>query len=382
MKLQEYQSKQLFAEQGIAVSRGLVSSTALEARQAAETLGGRVAVKAQVLVGGRGKAGGIKVASDPEMAEKYASEILAMTIKGYRVRKVLVELAADIETEIYLAVTNDRATCRTVIVASAAGGVDIEDVAMTEPEKIIQEIVNPFLGLREYQARRLASGIDLPVAARSEFVGIAMRLYKTFVECSASISEINPLVLTPRGRLVALDGKIVIDDNALFRHQDLADMRDADDESEAEHEARQHGLSYVALDGNIGCMVNGAGLAMGTMDIIKHFGGNPANFLDIGGGAGVDKVAAALRIILKEANVQALLINIFGGITRCDEVAQGVLEAMRDVQIKIPVVVRLAGTNEEEGRKLLAGADIIGAASLADGARKAVAAATASELSR
>ncbi len=375
MKLHEYQSKLLFAQRGIPIPKGRVAATAQEAREIAAELGGRVVIKSQVLVGGRGKAGGIKVAKNLQDAEDYAAQILAMTIKGLPVRKVLVDEAAEIKTEIYLGVTNDRAAKCPVMMASAAGGVEIETVAAEAPEKIIREHINPFLGLRDYQARNLAAGIGLPREHWKAFGQIAAGLYQTYWDTDATLAEINPLVINGANQVVALDGKIVIDDNALFRHADLAEMRDLDEEAPAETEARKYGLSYVKLDGEIGCMVNGAGLAMGTMDIISYFGGKPANFLDVGGGASADKVAAALRIILSDKNVKAVLFNIFGGITRCDEVARGILKALEEVKTGVPMVVRLVGTNEEEGRRLLAEAKMMTATSLADAAQKAVTAA-------
>lgn len=377
MKLHEYQSKQLFAQHGIPIPKGKVASTAEQARDIAVELGGRVVVKAQVLVGGRGKAGGVRVAKDPQQAEEYAAQILAMTIKGLPIRKVLVDQAADIKTEIYLGVTNDRMARSPVVIASMAGGVEIEQVAKESPEKIVREFVNPFLGLRDYQIRNIAAGIGLPHDYWKSFSQIAANLYTTYWEIDATLAEINPLVISGGDQLVALDGKIVLDDNSLFRHPDLAEMRDIDEEAPAEIEARKYGLSYVKLDGEIGCMVNGAGLAMATMDIIGHFGGKPANFLDVGGGASSEKVAAALRIILSDKNVKAVLFNIFGGITRCDEVARGILKALAEVPTKVPMVVRLVGTNEAEGRKLLADASMITAVTLADAAQKAVAQAKA-----
>ncbi|MBI3240713.1 MAG: ADP-forming succinate--CoA ligase subunit beta [Chloroflexi bacterium] len=375
MKLHEYQSKLLFAQRGIPIPKGRVAATAQEAREIAAELGGRVVIKSQVLVGGRGKAGGIKVAKNLQDAEEFAAQILAMTIKGLPVRKVLVDEAAEIKTEIYLGVTNDRAAKCPVMMASSAGGVDIETVAAETPDKIIREHINPFLGLRDYQARNLAAGIGLAREHWKAFGQIAAGLYQTYWDTDATLAEINPLVINGANQVVALDGKIVVDDNALFRHPDLAEMRDVDEEAPAEIEARKYGLSYVNLDGEIGCMVNGAGLAMGTMDIISHFGGKPANFLDVGGGATADKVAAALRIILSDKNVKAVLFNIFGGITRCDEVARGILKALDEVKTDVPMVVRLVGTNEEEGRQLLAEAKMTTATSLADAAKKAVAAA-------
>jgi len=375
MKLHEYQSKQIFAKYGIPIPKGRVAATASEARAIAEELGGRVVIKSQVLVGGRGKAGGIKLAKNPQEAEELATQILGIEIKGLPVRKVLVDEAANISKEIYLGITNDRAARKPVMMCSAAGGVEIEEVARQTPEKIIKIHIDPLLGLRDYQARNIAAAIDLPRDHWRTFSVIANGLWLAYCDCDATLAEINPLVITGDNHLLALDGKMLIDDNALFRHSDLAEMRDLDAEVTSEIEARKYGLSFIKLDGSIGCMVNGAGLAMTTMDIIKLFGGEPANFLDIGGGAGSDKVAAAMRIILADANVKAVLFNIFGGITRCDEVARGVLAAMEDVKPKVPMVVRLVGTNAEEGRKLLANANMITAETLADAAKKAVAAA-------
>jgi len=375
MKLHEYQSKLIFARYGVPIPKGRVAATAGEARQIAEELGGPVVIKSQVLVGGRGKAGGIKLAKTPQEAEELATHILAMEIKGLPVRKVLVDEAANIEKEIYLGITNDRAARRPVMMASAAGGVEIEEVARLTPEKIIKVHIDPLLGLRDYQARDIAVGIDLPREHWKTFNVIAQGLWKAYVDCDATLAEINPLVITSDNRLIAVDGKMLIDDNALFRHPDLAEMRDLDVEAPSEIEARKYGLSFIKLDGNIGCMVNGAGLAMTTMDIIKLFGGEPANFLDIGGGAGAEKVAAAMRIILADPNVKAVLFNIFGGITRCDEVAKGVLTAMEEVKPQVPMVIRLVGTNAEEGRQMLANANMITAETLADAAQKAVTAA-------
>lgn len=375
MKLHEYQSKQIFAKYGVPIPKGRVAATASEARQIAEELGGRVVIKSQVLIGGRGKAGGIKVAKDPSEAELFATQILAKEIKGLPVRKVLVDEASAIEQEIYLGITNDRAARMPVMMASAAGGVDIEEVAATTPEKIIKEHIDPLLGLRDYQSRDIAASIDLPRDNWREFGLIAKGLWEAFKASDATLAEINPLVINKDKKLIALDGKMLIDDNALFRHSDLVEMRDIDEEAPSETEARKYGLSFIKLDGDIGCMVNGAGLAMTSMDVIKLFGGDPANFLDIGGGAGADKVAAAMRIILSDPNVKAVLYNIFGGITRCDEVARGILAAMEEVKPEVPMVVRLVGTNAEEGRALLANAQMVTAETLADAAQKAVAAA-------
>jgi succinyl-CoA synthetase beta subunit len=375
LKLHEYQSKLLFAQNGIPIPRGKVAVTAREASDIADELGGRVVIKSQVLVGGRGKAGGIKLARTHGEAEDLAAQILGMTIKGLPVRKVLVDEAADIRQEIYLGVTNDRALRQPVMIASAAGGIEIEEVARTDPDKIVREHIDPLLGLRDYQVRNVALAIELPRRHWKAFEQIARGLYDTYWKTDATLAEINPLVITGDQHLVAVDGKIVLDDNALYRHPHLAEMRDLDEESPQETEARKYGLSYVKLDGQIGCMVNGAGLAMGTMDIVQLFGGSPANFLDIGGGAQADKVTAALRIILSDTKVKTVLINIFGGITRCDEVARGIIAALKELRTTVPMVVRLVGTNEEEGRRLLADANLITAMSLADAARKAVAAA-------
>ncbi|MEJ2262032.1 MAG: ADP-forming succinate--CoA ligase subunit beta [Anaerolineales bacterium] len=380
MKLQEYQSKQYFAKFGIPIPKGRVAATANEAKQIADELGGRTVVKSQVLVGGRGKAGGIRLARSSDEAEDIAAQILAMEIKGLPVRKVLVDQAADIETELYLGITNDRTSRKPVMMASSAGGVDIEEVARETPEKIVRVPVDPLLGLRDYQARDLAAGIDLPRDHWRNFGQIARGLWQAYSESDATLAEINPLVITTQGELLAVDGKMVLDDNALFRHPNLAEMRDLDVEAEAETEARKYGLSFIKLDGEIGCMVNGAGLAMATMDIIKLFGGEPANFLDIGGGASSEKVSAALRIILQDPNVKAILINIFGGITRGDEVARGILEALNEVQTHVPMVARIVGTNAEEGRQILADAEMITAETLVDAAQKAIAVAQGGEI--
>ena len=382
MKLQEYQSKRIFAQYGVPIPAGDVANTPSEARTIAKQLGQRVVVKAQVLVGGRGKAGGIKVANTPTEAESAAQHILGMRIKGLPVRKVLVDEAASIRDELYLGLVIDRAQQRVVMMGSSEGGVDIEEVAANTPEKIIKVSIDPFIGLRHYQARELALGMGLARELIRPFVGIAMSLYDAFMDSDASLAEINPLIETGDHNggngdppLLGVDGKMVLDDNGLFRHRDLAEMRDLDEEAPEEREARRNGLSYVKLDGNIGCMVNGAGLAMATMDITKLYGGSPANFLDIGGGAQADRVAAALRIILSDPNVKAVLFNIFGGITRCDEVAKGILAALEQVPSGVPMVARLVGTNEEEGREILSAAKMPTASTLAEAAQKAVAAA-------
>ncbi len=372
MKLHEYQSKQMFEEFGVPIPQGRVAMTAQEARSIAEELGGRVVIKSQVLVGGRGKAGGIRLVDTPEEAEEVATQLLSMTIKDLPVRRVLVDEAADIETEIYLGITNDRSERCPVMIASAEGGVDIEEVARTHPDKIVRVWIDPLLGLREYQARYLAATIELPRDYWRQFLNIAQGLYNAYTESDATLAEINPLVITGDGRLMALDGKVVLDDNALFRHTDLAELRDLDEEPPEERDARKYGLSYVKLDGNIGCMVNGAGLAMATMDVIHLFGGEPANFLDIGGGATAEKVAAAIKIILRDPSVDAMLFNIFGGITRGDEVARGILAALEANPTDIPMVIRLVGTNADEGRQLLADADLETATSLGEAAKRAI----------
>jgi succinyl-CoA synthetase beta subunit len=375
MKLHEYISKELFAQHGIPIPKGKVAATPKEAGIIAKELGGRVVIKAQVLVGGRGKAGGIKLVEGQQEAEAAAEKILGMEIKGLPVRKVLIDPGVDIANEIYLGITNDRGARQPVMMASAAGGVDIEEVAAKTPEKIIRAHVNPLLGLQDYNIRDLAIGMELERELWPAFHDIAKGLWEAYNANDATLAEINPLVVTGDGELLAVDGKMVIDDSALFRHKDLLEYRDEDVEDPAEVEARKAGLTYIKLDGEIGCMVNGAGLAMATMDIIKLFGGEPANFLDIGGGAGADQVAAALRIILSDKNVKAVLFNIFGGITRGDEVAKGILDALKQVKTDVPMVIRLEGTNAEEGRALLAEANMTTAMTLAQAAEMAVAAA-------
>jgi succinyl-CoA synthetase beta subunit len=378
MKLHEYQARDILARYGIPVTGGGVASTPAEARRVAEQIGGRVVVKAQVFVGGRGKAGGIKLAETPDQAEQVAGQILGMDIKGLTVEKVLIAEAISYEREIYLGVVLDRGSKRVVVMASSEGGIEIEEVARTRPEAIVKVAAHPMLGLLDYQARELAFGIGLTDGRQArQFAQIATALYRAYIETDASLAEINPLVVLPDGALKALDSKIVLDDNALFRHPDLAALRDTSDEPEAERRAREAGISFIKLDGNIGCMVNGAGLAMATMDVIKLYGGEPANFLDIGGGAGKDKVKAALQIILSDPNVKAVLVNIFGGITRVDEVARGIVAALAEIQTDVPMVARLVGTNEEEGRRILAESKLIPAATLAEGAQKAVEAARA-----
>lgn len=381
MNLHEYQTKFRFADFGIPIMRGKIASTPQEAYEIARELHGPVVVKAQVLAGGRGKAGGVKLAQTPEEAEQVAGKIIGMTIKGLIVRKVLVDPAVQIGSEIYLGIVNDRTIGKPVMMASSEGGVEIEIVAREKPEAIIREQIDPFLGLLDYQARNIASGINLPHEHWKVFTKIATTLFKVYMASDAVLAEINPLVITKDNQLIALDGKMIIDDNALFRHTDLSDMRDTDAEPVEETQARAAGISYVKLNGQIGCMVNGAGLAMTTMDMTKLYGGEgigPANFLDIGGGAQAAKVAAALRIILADPNVKSVLFNIFGGITRCDEVARGILQALDEVKTNIPMVIRLAGTNAEEGRAIIDAAKIptlSSAATLTEAAKKAVEAA-------
>jgi succinyl-CoA synthetase beta subunit len=377
VKLHEYQSKQIFAAHGVPIPQGRIATTPDEVSQAANELGYPVVIKAQVLVGGRGKAGGIKLVQNPAGITKAAEAIFSLRIKGLPVRKVLVDRAVTIRSELYLGLVIDRAGRQPVMIASSEGGIEIEETARNNPQAIHKTPLNPFLGLRDYHALTLGKGIGLGGEHLRAFCKIARGLYEAFVACDASLAEINPLAVTESGELLALDGKMVLDDNALFRHPDLESWRDVDEETPAERQARQAGLSYVQLDGEIGCMVNGAGLAMATMDIIKHFGGAPANFLDIGGGARAERVATALRLILADARVRAVLFNIFGGITRCDEVARGIVAALEEVRPDVPLVARLVGTNEQEGRKILraSGYRLTTALTLEEAARKAVAAA-------
>lgn len=382
MNLHEYQTKQRFAQYGIPVPIGKTATTPEEAAEIARELGGAAVVKAQVLAGGRGKAGGVKVAKTPEEAREHANNILGMTIKGLTVHRVLVDPAANIEKEIYLGIVNDRSAAQPVLISSSEGGVEIEIVAKENPKAIIREHINPLLGLHHYQTMNVASGINLPREHWDTFSKIALALWKCYVESDATLAEINPLVITRENQLVALDGKMVIDDNALSRHPDLAALRDTSAEAEAETLAREAGIAYVKLNGQIGCMVNGAGLAMATMDMVKLYGEKdgigPANFLDIGGGAQADRVAAALRIILSDPNVKAVLFNIFGGITRGDEVARGLLTAYDEIKPNVPMVIRLVGTNAQEGIELVNNSGIPnlnGASSLTEAARMAVEAA-------
>jgi succinyl-CoA synthetase beta subunit len=377
VNLHEYQAKALFAEHGVPIPKGKVATTADQAREIARELGGKVVVKSQVLTGGRGKAGGVKLANNPDEAEEVAGHILGMTIRGYKVRKVLIDEAVDIKDEIYLAMLIDRSRRRSMMMASAAGGVDIEQVAEETPEKIVRVHIDPLIGMRSYQTNFVAETMGLPNTMWRQFYIVATGLHEAFLASDASLAEINPLVVTGDDKLLAVDGKLSIDDNALFRQPVLAEMRDIDEETPAERQARRNGLTYIQLGGNIGCMVNGAGLAMATMDVIKYFGGEPANFLDIGGGATAESVTAALRIILSDPKVEAVMFNIFGGITRGDEVARGIVTALNDVQSSVPMVVRLLGTNAEEGMKILGDAQMQTATTLTGAAEKAVAAARA-----
>jgi len=380
MKLHEYQARELLEKHGIPVTGGGVAATPAEARRIAEEIGAKVVVKAQVFVGGRGKAGGVKLANTPDEVEAVAGQILGMDIKGLTVEKVLVAEAISYQKEIYLSAILDRGTQRVMMITSAEGGVEIEEVAKTNPDAIIKVPAHPMLGLQEYQAREMAFSIGLTDSKQArQFAQIARGLYQVFVASDASLAEINPLVIRDDGNLQALDSKVLLDDSGLFRHADLEQLRDTSDEPEAEQQARAAGITFIKLDGSIGCMVNGAGLAMATMDVIKLYGGEPANFLDIGGGANKDQVKAALKIILSDPNVKAVLINIFGGITRVDEVAKGMIEALQELKTEVPMVARLVGTNEEEGRKLLeeSGLPLMPAATLGEGAEKAVAVARA-----
>ncbi|MGH9467462.1 MAG: ADP-forming succinate--CoA ligase subunit beta [Terriglobales bacterium] len=385
MKIHEYQAKELLRAYGVAVPRGRVISDAAEAAEAARELGGRAVVKAQIHAGGRGQGGGVKLAKTPEEATQYARQILGMTLvthqtgpEGRLVRKVLIEETANIVRELYLGIVLDRKAATPVFMVSAAGGMEIEEVAAKTPEAILKE---PFvLGtLQPYQARALAFGLGLPAAAINSAVKTMTGLAKAYVALDASLAEINPLILTAENQVVALDAKINLDDNALYRHPQLKDLRDLNEEAPLEVEASQYGLNYIKLDGNVACMVNGAGLAMATMDIIQYAGGSPANFLDVGGGANSEQVRHAFEILLKDPAVKAVLINIFGGILRCDTLATGVVEAARAVKLKLPLVIRMEGTNVAQGRKILAdsGLKITVAEGMRDAAEKVVAAAKA-----
>jgi succinyl-CoA synthetase beta subunit len=360
MKIHEYQAKALLAKYGVPVPRGEVAETVEQAADAARKLGGKVVVKAQIHAGGRGKGGGVKLAANPEEVQKVAGQILGMTLvthqtgpEGRLVKTILVEETLPIAKELYLGLVLDRAAGKVVFMASSEGGMDIEHVAATTPEKILKEPIEPGLGLTPFQARKLAFGIGIPSASINAAVGCMMALAKANDALDASLAEINPLVITDDGRVVALDAKITLDDNAAFRHKDLAGLRDLNEEDPLEVEASKFGLNYIKLDGTVACMVNGAGLAMATMDIIKYSGGSPANFLDVGGGANTEQVKNAFRILLSDPSVKAVLINIFGGILRCDTLATGVVNAARDLGIKLPIVVRMEGTNVELGQQIL-----------------------------
>ncbi len=353
MKIHEYQAKEIFAKAGIPVPPGEAASDAVQVRTIAEKFGKPVMVKAQVHVGGRGKAGGIKFAETPEAAQVLAQKILGMNIKGLTVKKVLVTAAEDILSEAYVGIILDRATKTPVILVSSAGGIDIEEVAANTPHKIHKLSVDPVEGLKTYQARNLAYKLYKEISQVRETTNIIMKLYKLFWELDASLVEINPLITTNAGKIIALDAKINLDDNGLFRHPELEALRDMDAEEPSEVEARLGGLSFVKLSGNIGCIVNGAGLAMATMDLVKRYGGDPANFLDIGGSSNPQKVVTAIKIILEDPKIRAILINIFGGITRCDDVANGIVTAINELKPSVPIVVRLTGTNEEKAHKIL-----------------------------
>ena len=383
MKIHEFQAKDLLRQYEVAVPAGKVARSSDEAEQIADEMGGKVIVKAQIHAGGRGKGGGVKLAPDPQESGAVAQEILGMQLvthqtgpQGQKVKQVLVEEASEIDREFYLGMTLDRAQSKNVVMASQEGGVEIEEVAARSPEKILKEAVDPAVGLQAFQARRLAFGLGLVAAQARAAAALIMALYRAYQGSDCSLAEINPLVLTADGRVLALDAKINFDDNALYRHPELQELRDLDEEEELEVEASKFNLNYIRLDGNIGCMVNGAGLAMATMDIIKLAGGEPANFLDVGGGASAETVENGFRILLKDPNVEGILINIFGGIVRCDRVAEGVIQARRKLDIELPIVVRLAGTNADVAGEMLekSGLNFAVGHGLKDAAEKVVAA--------
>jgi len=356
LDLYEYQGKQLFARFGIPVSDGAVATTADEARKAAEEIGSAVVVKAQVLVGGRGKAGGIKLAAGPDEAAACAGEILGMDIRGHTVRRVWIENASDIAREYYFSITFDRGAKRPLFMLTTEGGVDIEEVAAKNPGALARLHVDPLTGFLPFHARRLSFAAGIPAEETAQVGQIMERAYRAFIETDAMLVEINPLIVTPDGIVRALDAKYTVDDNALFRHPDIAAMRDAEAADPQEQMARERGVNYVKLDGDIGILGNGAGLVMSTLDVVALAGGRPANFLDVGGGAQADEIVTAMEVLLSDAKVRAVLFNVFGGITRCDEVARGVLTALDRLQVSVPLVVRLDGTNDVEGRRLLADA--------------------------
>jgi succinyl-CoA synthetase beta subunit len=378
MNLHEHQAAEIFQRHGVPVNRGEVAFTPNEVELLAGATDSPVVIQAQVLTGGRGKAGGVKVARSAAEARAAAERILGLDIRGHTVRKVLVAPAVDIAQEFYLGVTLDRSRRQNVVMASAEGGVDIEEVARERPERIQRALVDPFLGLHPWQARQIAFALGIPAEKVSGFATIAQRLYETYVEEDATLIEINPLVLTGSGDWLALDAKMTIDDNALFRHPQDEELRDVAAEDPTERQARQSGISFVKLDGTIGCIVNGAGLAMATMDAVKLHGGEPANFLDVGGGASADQVARAFGLVTADPNVRAILINIFGGITRGDVVAEGITEALQRVAVHVPIVVRLSGTNAAEGQHILSEAGLTASESMDDAAAAAVSAAQAS----
>jgi len=382
LNLHEYQSKELLSKYGVPVPLGKIAATAEEAHVHAKNLGfDRFVVKAQVLAGGRGKAGGIKIAPTPEEVERISSEMLGMKLvtpqtgpEGKVVHKVLVEEPSLIANEFYLGIVSDRSSERDVVMASSEGGVEIEAVARKTPDKIIKEFVNPAIGVQPFQCRRIAYGLGLEGKTVNKAVGFISNLYKLYAENDCAIAEINPLVLTDQNELIALDCKLNLDDNALYRHKSREQMRDASYESPLDVEAREGGISFVKMEGNIGCLVNGAGLAMATMDIIKYYGGEPANFLDVGGGASTEQVTKAFKMILSDKNVKSILVNIFGGIMKCDVVAEGIITAAKEAEIKVPLVVRLEGTNVQLGRRMLAesGLNITTGADMKETAKKAV----------
>ncbi|QKS71452.1 ADP-forming succinate--CoA ligase subunit beta [Paenalkalicoccus suaedae] len=383
MNIHEYQGKEILRDYGVAVPNGKVAYSVDEAVEAAQTLGTDVTVvKAQIHAGGRGKAGGVKVAKSIDEVRTYADEILGKTLvthqtgpEGKEVKRLLIEEGCDIQSEYYIGLVVDRATSRIVMMASEEGGTEIEEVAETNPEKIFKEVVDPVTGLMPYQARRLAFSINIPKELVGQAVKFMLGLYQVFVDKDASIAEINPLVTTGDGKVMALDAKFNFDSNALYRQKAVVAFRDLEEEDEKEIEASKYDLSYISLDGNIGCMVNGAGLAMATMDIIKYYKGDPANFLDVGGGATKEKVTEAFKIILSDANVKGIYVNIFGGIMKCDIIADGIVAATKQMGLELPLVVRLEGTNVELGKKILdeSGLNITSADSMADGAEKIVA---------
>jgi succinyl-CoA synthetase beta subunit len=382
MNIHEYQGKEILRQYGVAVPNGKVAFTVEEAVEAAKGLESKVwVVKAQIHAGGRGKAGGVKVAKSLDEVKAYASEILGKTLithqtgpEGKEVKRLLIEEGCDIKKEYYVGLVLDRATSRVVLMASEEGGTEIEEVAAATPEKIFKEEIDPAIGLQAFQARRLAYQINIPTELVNKAVQFMMGLYNAYIEKDCSIAEINPLVVTGDGQVMALDAKLNFDSNALYRQKEVLAYRDLEEEDAKEIEASKYDLSYISLDGNIGCMVNGAGLAMSTMDIIKHYGGDPANFLDVGGGATAEKVTEAFKIILSDPNVKGIFVNIFGGIMKCDVIATGVVEAAKQVGLTVPLVVRLEGTNVELGKQILAESDIdiVAAESMADGAQKIV----------